>query len=86
MAETNVAARKRLEREVASGSLSDPRGMRARTRNIADGRARNLVNVECLEYAPAPLGPIRNALDPLGATRVAAPLALIARDMATQTA
>jgi predicted ATPase len=38
-------------------------------RQLADGRVRNVVAVECLEYAPAPFGPIREALDRL--TRMA---------------
>jgi DNA-binding NarL/FixJ family response regulator len=34
-------------------------------RSVADGRARHLARAECLEYAPAPFGPIRDALEQL---------------------
>jgi DNA-binding CsgD family transcriptional regulator len=58
-------------------------------RNVANERTRNVASVECLEYAPAPFGPIRQVLDQLARTaRLALPPPLaqfVARDVASET-
>jgi DNA-binding CsgD family transcriptional regulator len=94
--ETLHEARRGLARSRAAfvliggdAGIGKSRLLAAFARSIADGRPRNLVNVECLEYAPAPFGPIRDALASLArSARVALPPLLgrlVARDLATQT-
>jgi DNA-binding CsgD family transcriptional regulator/tetratricopeptide (TPR) repeat protein len=69
--------------------IGKSRLLAAFSRSMAEGRSRNLVNVECLEYAPAPFGPIRDALERLArSARLALPPLLgrfVTRDISTGT-
>jgi predicted ATPase len=94
--ETLHEARRGLARSRAAfvliggdAGIGKSRLLAAFVRSIADGRPRNLVNVECLEYAPAPFGAIRDALERLGrSARLTLPPLLgrlVARDISSPT-
>jgi hypothetical protein len=69
--------------------IGKSRLLAAFVRTVADGRARNIVSVECLEYAPAPFGPIRDAVEQLArSARLTLPPLLarfVARDVPAPT-